>query len=514
MKNQIAKNLATNYIGNFLGMALGFFVTPFLINKLGKEAFGITILAESIISFFQIFAFSVRIALSRYTTIALSKNQKKDFIEYLSTGRRILYIVMLLGLVPGIIVSLSFPSLFNVPVQFHQQSRVLFLLITIAFSLTIPNIVFWSVLYARQRYDLLNVSNFGGVILRVVFIFILFSFLPSSYVNIVTYGFVYLSMTWIQNYLVYRWSIHLMPDLEIKSRNSNPAKVKEILSFSSYASLGNLGAVAHESVMNIIVNVFLGPIYNTIYSVSIRIPNMMKRLFLEPSWSLTPTFTDLAAKKDQGRLEMLFTMYLKLINLIIFPLSLIIIFLSHPIISLWVGKDFAEASQLMPYFMIVSLMMISASVCSCILTAYGEVKYPTIINLVIAFLSVVFGCLLAFHFKQGLVGIGVAAVAFNFLGSVVLLPAYACKVSGIKVNKYWIESLLKPLLITVVVFMFLMFCFKKNWGTLGLGVSDLVLYFLFNLMVYVAGYFLVMRIEERKQLLDLISIKFLKKKAI
>jgi len=510
MKKQIVKNLATNYLGNFLGMALGFFVTPFLIRKLGKEAFGITVLAESIIAFFQIFAFSVRISLSRYATIALSQKNEKEFVEYLSTGRRILFAGMILTFLAGTIVSFLFPTIFRVPLQLVQESRFLFFLITIAFAITIPNIVFWSVLYAQQRYDLINISNFGGIILRIICIFFLFSFLPKSFVNIITYGFIYLAMTWGQNFLVFIWSKFIMPDLRISNKEFTLSKVKEIISFSGYSSLGNLGMVFHDTVMNIVVNIFLGPLYNAIYSISIRIPNMLKRLFQEPSASLTPTFTDLITKKDQIRTEMFFSMYLKLINLIIFPLGVSLILFSQAIISAWVGKDFYEAAMAMPYFIIVSLMTIPASVCSCLITAHGTIKIPTFVSLGIAFLNIGLSCFFGFVLKEGIIGIGLATLLSNFLGSVIFLPLYTCRIVHIKARIYFIEAMLKPLILAITVMGGIFLWFKGNQEFLKISLFQGFICLLSNIGVYILGFLFILKVTERQQLKELINSLYLK----
>ena len=301
-----------------------------------------------------------------------------------------------------------------------------------------------------------------------------------------------------------------MPGLNISRKKFDPAKVQEIISFSGYSSLRSLGAVLHDFVMNIIMNIFLGPIYNAVYSISIRIPNMMKRLFLEPSLSLTPTFTELVAKKDQPRVEMLFILYLKLINLIIFPLGTTLIFLSHPVITAWVGKDFYEAAQVMPYFIVVALMMIPASVCNCVVTAYGAIKLPTCIGLGIAFLNIALSCILGFALKGGLMGIGLATVITNFIGSVIFLPFYACRIGNIKVSKYWIEAILKPLVLTMVVVGGILTWLKGSQGSLNLSLLHGSIYLLVNVSVYILGYFLVATVAEKQQLKELFRSGFSK----
>ncbi|MBI4309439.1 MAG: hypothetical protein HY591_03810, partial [Candidatus Omnitrophica bacterium] len=175
MKNQIMKNIFSNYFVNFLQMTVGILVIPFLITKLGKGAFGLMVLAEAIIAIFEVAAFSVRVALARNATFALAQGDKTGFINHLSCGRRILFACGALILVLGSTLSFFFPNIFQVPAELHQQSKLLFLLLTVAFFITIPNMVYWSVLYARQRFDLINLASSAAITLRAAAIFTLYS---------------------------------------------------------------------------------------------------------------------------------------------------------------------------------------------------------------------------------------------------------------------------------------------------------------------------------------------------
>jgi O-antigen/teichoic acid export membrane protein len=161
-------------------MSLGFLLIPFLIKKLGEDAFGIIVLAESTIVFLEIATISIRIALSRHATFSLAQNKKDEFMEYLSTGWFILLVSATFVFFVGVVLSYNFTNIFHVPPIYVKESKILFLLITIAFSTVVPNIVFWSVLYAKQRFDLINISASAGRLLRAVAIFILFSLLPPS----------------------------------------------------------------------------------------------------------------------------------------------------------------------------------------------------------------------------------------------------------------------------------------------------------------------------------------------
>ncbi|MBF0485070.1 MAG: oligosaccharide flippase family protein [Candidatus Omnitrophica bacterium] len=452
MRRQILKNLFSNYIGTFAAMTLGFFLVPFLIRKLGKDGFGLTVLAESLIGFMQIFIYSVRVAMARYATVSISQGKKDEFLEYLSTGYRILSQFMILTLAAGLIVSYFFPSIFNVPILFYQQTRWLFFFIMIAFVVSMPNIVYWAILYAQQRFDLINISNFGGVIMRALMVFALFSFLPARYVNLVTYGVVYLLMILAENYFVFLWARKIMPGLTLAKGVYHKGKAKEIISYGGYSSFGAISTVIYENGMNIIINIFMGPAANAVYAISMKVPSLIKRLFLEPTWSLTPTFVNLVATGDKSKLERFFIMYSKGIAMFLFPLSYLMIHFSKDFIHLWVGAEFEQAPLIMSILVAAVALSMFTYFCSIIIGAYGMIRIPTLVGLGLAIANLGLGMLLGLVFKWGIEGIAVAALLISIIGSMIFLPTYTCRIAGISLWKFWREALLKPFFLTAMLF--------------------------------------------------------------
>ena len=454
MKNQIIKNIGSNYFVNFLQMLLGLLIIPFLIFKLGKDAFGLTVLAESLIAIFEIIAFSVRIALARHATFALARGSKEEFISYLSSGRYLLFACGVVVLLLGGTLSYFFPNIFHVPAHFEQQSRILFFLITAAFFITIPNIVYWSVLYSQQRFDLINMASSAGIIFRAAAIFVLFSFLPSQHISLVTYGCIYFVMRWFENFLIYVWHKRVMPELRLGIRHFQWAKMKEIFSFSGYTMLSNISNMLYDNTSNILINIFYGPALNALYAVSLKIPMTIKNFFLRATWTLTPTVTDLAAKKETARIEQLFFTYSKFVAIATIPLSIFIIFTSHQIISLWVGKDFQEAANLLAIHMLPLIVILPFEITNCVPNAYGKVKVPSQINFVIALGNVLLGIVLARHFSLGLYGFAISAAFCTFLSSGVFIPYYSSRITGIPLKKYILNVFIQPLLLAVGISIF------------------------------------------------------------
>lgn len=450
MKAQIVRNLFSNYGVNVVGMALGILLVPFLIRKLGVEAFGLIALAESTIGFFEIGTISVRIALSRHAAYSLAKGKAADFSEYLSTGRCLLFVSAAVVLFAGLALAWNFDGVFRVPAELAWQSRALFSLIVIAFALTVPNIVFWSALYAKERFDLINLSLSFSLIFRAAALFGLFTFLPKEHVSLVTYGLVYLGMTVIQNVLVRIWQKSVVPEARIRLAGFRREKVREILSLSGHTSISRLSTLLYDNTANFIINLLWGPAANAVYSVSLKAPQILKRLFMDTTWTLTPTFTGLVARGERERFVRLLFLYTKAVAAFTAPLCIGLMAFSHDVIRVWVGPGFELAGDILPILVLPIMVAIPLSVCGCVTNAYAKVKVPSLVSLSAAVLNVALGLFLGVTLGWGVYGIAGAAALMSLAYSSVFAPAYACRIARVPYGRFLGKSVLEPFALAAV----------------------------------------------------------------
>jgi O-antigen/teichoic acid export membrane protein len=489
MKQQIIKNVFSNYLLTGIGMVLAFFLVPFLIRKLGHEGFGVTVVAEGLILLFYVFVYAVRISVSRYVTLSLSQKKMDDCFLYLSTGKKILNVLMIWSFGAGIIVAIFFPIFFRVPNGLQQQSQAMFLLIVIAFVLSIPNVLYWSVLYGYHRFDLINFSTAGGSILRAAVIFILYSFLAGGWASLATYGVVYFVTTMGQNYIVYRWAKSLMPSCARIGPEYDRPKAKEILSYTRYTVLSTMSGTLYNSVMPVIINIFCGPTANTVYGVASRIPSVLKSIFLEPAWSLIPTCTHYVAQNERGKVEKLFFMYSKAVLVVLCPIIFSVAVSSKMILHWWVGEGFGPAISVMMILAVSALLSSFSYLCTVVTNAYGKIQWPTFVGIISAVASIGLGAFLAFFFKMGLPGLAIGSLLVTFAGSFLFSPIFTCHILKTDVRKYLMESFFVPMFLTLLSFGWELFFwgdvhfsmkFFSLMAVAALLYAWLVLHFVFN----------------------------------
>lgn len=444
LKRQVTLNLASNYVMTAVGMTLGFIVVPFLIHKLGKEAFGIVAMVESLVILFEVVTVSVRQALSRHATFALSQGRTRDFEDYLSTGRLILFGSSAIVMTIGTLVSLFFTHFFRVPAGQEAHAQRLFFLISLGFAAAIPNAVYWAVLYAKQRFDLINTASSVGIVARAALILGWFSTVPSGWATLTAYGLISCGVTFADNLTVYLFHKKVYPGLRIRPAAFRREYVREIVSYSVHTSLSRLSTTIVGSAIHICMNVFWGPATNAVYSVSQKLPTILRKIFVEPIWTLTPSFTKLVAEGDTVRVERMFLSFSKMLTIVIMPIGIAILAFGQELIALWVGPGFEESADLMKIYVAPLLVGIPAAVCGCLNSAYGKVKVPSLVGLTASVVNVVVGMSVATIGGLKLFGFAWTNLFMALIYIVGFGIWYACRISGISVRKYLLESLLKP----------------------------------------------------------------------
>src|SRR5690606_5241752 len=151
-----------------LSIVISFFLSPFVVNKLGSIYYGIWALTLQFTSYLHLLDFGVRESVVRYTSKYVTRNPPGQLNAVLTTAAlTYLPIIFFCLLITGISVW-AVPGPFKIEAPYHDETRwaVLFTGLTIAQSFFFN--IFLGVLQGLRRYDLANGLEMGMQVIRVV----------------------------------------------------------------------------------------------------------------------------------------------------------------------------------------------------------------------------------------------------------------------------------------------------------------------------------------------------------
>src|SRR6202167_6420860 len=98
------KNVASSWGGLAVNIAVGFFLSPFILHHLGDEAFGLWLLIFSLTGYYGIFDFGIRSSLVRYVSKFQATGDKEHLARLLNTS---LFIYSCIGLILALLTVLG-----------------------------------------------------------------------------------------------------------------------------------------------------------------------------------------------------------------------------------------------------------------------------------------------------------------------------------------------------------------------------------------------------------------------
>src|SRR5215469_1063889 len=162
------RNTLSNLTGKLLFLISGFFLTPFILHRLGVTQFGLWALVGSVVAYGSLLDFGIGGAIIKYIA-ELSVHRYWDDVRALLGTALLLYSLMaLLGLLLSIVIAPFFPRLFHVPPEQRSTAVWLVILMGSGMAISIPCTITTAVLRGLQRYDLVSLLSTVGLGLYVV----------------------------------------------------------------------------------------------------------------------------------------------------------------------------------------------------------------------------------------------------------------------------------------------------------------------------------------------------------
>ena len=251
---------------------ISFFLTPYLIAKLGSEAYSFYPIANNFVSYMSVITIALNSMASRFITIALTKGEKKTANTYLVS---ILYgnvIMSAILIIPMVIIVVFLDSFLDIPINLVTSVKLLFSLVFISMLVNLLTNVFGVAVFSQNRIDLNSICDIIIGISRVLLYLILFlCFEPS----IVYVGIVSLVVAVLTVVIQYIYTKKLLPDMKFSRSFFEWKAIKEILSSGVWNSVNQIGTVLMSTVGLMLCNRLYGSVEGGLYSVALTIPSFM-----------------------------------------------------------------------------------------------------------------------------------------------------------------------------------------------------------------------------------------------
>jgi O-antigen/teichoic acid export membrane protein len=499
----IAVNTASRYAATITGMAVMFFLTPYLIRTLGKELLGLQTLAGQALQFVGILSTALSISYSRSATTHYSRGEYAEMNEDLGTGFWFSVATGTIFAIGTVAVTIFAQQLFSLSDQLVPVARMVILITGLSTSLSILNDVWLSPLYMAQRFFWRELGNIIAVVGSAVAVVIAFK---AGHPSIIVWALLSNGFRLAVGYaLLIPVSLRVVPQFKPNFRLTNiRARCRKLMAFGMFGFIGGLGYLLYYATDSILITNLheLGTPMIVDYNLGQRWGPMVRMLVLGFAGTLTPAITAMVATGDHARLHrtvLAATRYS--LALVLFPCVVLSVY-SSQLIATWVGQDFVtHSSPILVVTMLGTLMSVPAIVGYEVLVAYGRIGLATMASLIGGIMNILLGIFFVKYLKLGLMGVALASFVTLACRNALFSPILLLHISKLGTKAYFGEGHLRPVLGAVPLVLFA-FGMRSLWEPHKLWL--VFLHFGLCLAVYAASvWFLTFNHADRTRTRDL-----------
>jgi O-antigen/teichoic acid export membrane protein len=206
------EGVTSGWIAKFLPVVAGFWLTPFVLLHIGREAFGFYALASSVMGWMALLDFGLTPGLKAHLARNSARPDPDAVSRLVSSTFFPQLAVALLVLLGGAAAASSVPSVFAVRGALADQAAGLTVLLAASLAVSLATQSFSAVLVAHQHLNRENAARLALVAVRTAVTFLLLWRGDS----LVAVGVAHLAAVGVSSVLTLCWAYRLTPGLRIR----------------------------------------------------------------------------------------------------------------------------------------------------------------------------------------------------------------------------------------------------------------------------------------------------------
>mgnify|MGYP001777914879 CR=1 FL=1 len=335
---RIAQNTLLLYVRMLFLMFISLYTSRVILQTLGIEDFGIYNVVGGVISMLGFLTSSLGGASSRYITYDLGKG---DMTAMKKTFGNILIIHLLLAgfiILIGETLGLWFMTTqLQIPEERANAAFWVYQFSILSSVLAIISVPYNACIIAHEKMSAFAYISIIDAILKLVIVYML---VVIPYDKLIIYSILYFGIQLFDRII---YGVYCRKHFE--ETRSKPyfdkKQFKEIFAFAGWTMNGNLAVIGYTQGLNILLNMFFGPVVNAARGVAVQVQNVARQFCGNFQMALNPQLTKSYATGDYPRMRDLLKVSSKFSFFLILLISLPIM-IEAPLLLKWWLKTVPE----------------------------------------------------------------------------------------------------------------------------------------------------------------------------
>lgn len=442
LKN-IHRRISLNSLANLLRytvyVVVTFIMTPYTIQKLGMDNYGLWVLVLAIVGYSGLLEMGVQTSVVKLVAQKNAANELDGLQRIVSTAYAFFQGVGLLVACTLIFaVPLFIPELVSSSKE-QETIRLLFIVLGVNVAICFPAYVLGGVVYGMQRY----VAKSGLEIFFSIANAVLTYFVLEQGGGVV--GLVIVkTITEVSGIAaLFLLTKRILPNFKIRFREVTFSSFRELLNLGGKIFIASITSRISSNTEPVLISVILSNAWTTVFSISKRLVDYIQEISFTTTAGFMPMFSDLEGRGDMDQLAKLYEQYTRYILLMTVPFISSIMVLGVPFIRLWVGEDLAAKGGNLVFYLTAAFLIDSLQpLVWRMMIGVGRVGFMVKVSAAgsVGYLALA-ACLV---YLLGIDGIGIATLVRSVINLLFYLP-FACHFLGISPVKHLVNCQLRSI---------------------------------------------------------------------
>lgn len=334
-------------------MAVSLYTSRIVLNTLGVSDFGVYNVVGGVVSMFSFLNAAMANGTQRFLSYELGRGDIPQLKKVFSTTLSIHILIGLIILILAETIGLWFLNYkLNIPPDRMVAANWVYQFSVLSFLVSIIQVPYNASIIAHERMNIYAYVSIVEVSLKLIIAFMLTWI---EFDKLILYGALYFMITFIIAFIYRVYCKINFPECTYFFAFDKPL-FKRLLSFAGWNLYGNVACVIADQGVNIILNVFFGPVVNAARGIAYQIGNAVRGFAGSFQMAANPQITKSYASGDNESMMNLIFKSSKFSYYLLFFLALPVLIETDFILKIWL-KTVPEYASLFCRLIIINLLV-------------------------------------------------------------------------------------------------------------------------------------------------------------
>lgn len=338
---RIAKNTLLLYLRMVFLLFISLFTSRVVLQTLGIEDYGIYNVVGGVVAFFAFLNGAMTGATQRYLNFDLAKNDTRTLSETFSTALIIHFLIALSIIILSETVGLWFMyKKMVIPEERMEAAMWVFQCAILVMSVNIISIPYNAAIIAHEKMGAFAYISLLEAALKLLIVYILYI---SPIDKLILYAILLLIVSIVIRFVYSSYSHRHFKETHFHFI-WNTVKLKEMGAFASWSLIGNLALIGVTQGLNILLNIFFGPIVNAARGIAVQVQGAIQQFANNFQTAINPQITKSYASNQLEYMHSLVCRGAKFSFFMVLFMSLPFLIMTDQILTLWLKTPPAYTS--------------------------------------------------------------------------------------------------------------------------------------------------------------------------